>query len=56
MKWGVEQALRGTRDEVDAIYDEGGVGKEAMVRLLGRSVDEVVEKAIKIAEQLEKLF
>jgi len=56
LRWGVEQALKEVGESVDAIYDEGGVGKEAMVRLLGRSAEEVVEKAVRIAEQLGKLF
>lgn len=56
LKWGVDRALRDASKPVDAIYDEGGVGKEAMIRLLGKSVEEVVEKAVKIAEQLRKGF
>ncbi|MCX8205011.1 MAG: bifunctional hydroxymethylpyrimidine kinase/phosphomethylpyrimidine kinase [Candidatus Nezhaarchaeota archaeon] len=54
MRWAVEQVLRELREGVDAIYDDGGVGREAMVRLLGRSVDEVLGKAVKIASALSK--
>ena len=56
MEWGVERALRSVEGEVDAIYDEGAEGKEAMIRLLGRDVEEVVEKAVKVVEQLGKGF
>lgn len=52
MEWAARQVLKRLEEGVDAIYDEGGVGKEAMVRLLGRSVDEVLDKAVKIASRL----
>ncbi|MEM4700161.1 MAG: bifunctional hydroxymethylpyrimidine kinase/phosphomethylpyrimidine kinase [Candidatus Nezhaarchaeales archaeon] len=52
MEWVAKRALEGLEGGVDAIYDEGGVGKEAMVRLLGQSVDEVLEKAVRIASKL----
>jgi len=31
----------------DFIYDEGGVGKEPMIRVLGRNPVEVVQKVLK---------
>jgi predicted fused transcriptional regulator/phosphomethylpyrimidine kinase len=34
------------------IYDKGGKGKEAMIRLLGTSPLEVASLAVKIAENL----
>lgn len=56
MEWAVEQALKGVEGGwVDAIYDEGGLGKEAMVRLLGKCADEVVERAIEIANRLPRV-
>jgi hydroxymethylpyrimidine/phosphomethylpyrimidine kinase len=34
----------------DLIYDEGDVGKEPMIRVLGRNPMEVVDKVIRIAK------
>jgi hydroxymethylpyrimidine/phosphomethylpyrimidine kinase len=33
----------------DFIYDEGHVGKEPMIRVLGKDPNEVVQKILKIA-------
>ncbi|PCN50603.1 bifunctional hydroxymethylpyrimidine kinase/phosphomethylpyrimidine kinase [Candidatus Geothermarchaeota archaeon ex4572_27] len=54
MSWGVREALKGAIEPPDVIYDEGGWGKEAMVRVLGRSAREVVEKAKLIARELRR--
>jgi hydroxymethylpyrimidine kinase/phosphomethylpyrimidine kinase len=48
LAWGVEQVLAGAREVPDAIYDEGGWGKEPMIRILGRDPGEVIRKAIEI--------
>ena len=32
----------------DVIFDTGGVGKEAMIRLLGRDAVEVAKRAVEI--------
>jgi len=54
MEWGVADAiLRGGRTP-DVIYDKGDVGKEAMIRLLGREAMEVAGRAIKIAGVMTK--
>lgn len=45
--WGVEQVLRKLKRVPDFIYDQGGVGKEPMIRVLGRSPMEVVNKILK---------
>jgi hydroxymethylpyrimidine/phosphomethylpyrimidine kinase len=34
----------------DFIYDEGDVGKEPMIRVLGRDPGEVVQKILKISD------
>jgi len=48
LAWGVERVLA-TSDKVpDVIYDEGGWGKEPMVRVLGKNPEEVVRKVIAI--------
>ena len=48
LPWGVEEAIKACGGRVpDAIYDLGAVGKEPMIRLLGRSAREVVKKALR---------
>ncbi len=54
MEWGVSTVM-GREDRVPGIiYDEGDVGKEAMIRLLGKDAVEVAGRALKIAEAMEK--
>jgi hydroxymethylpyrimidine/phosphomethylpyrimidine kinase len=48
LAWGVEDVLKKVGKIPDAIYDEGGMGKEPMIRILGRDPDEVVRKVIEI--------
>ena len=43
MEWGTLRALESC-GEADVVYDMGGHGKEAMVRVLGRSPEEVLQK------------
>ncbi|CAD7771395.1 Bifunctional thiamine biosynthesis protein ThiDN [Candidatus Methanoperedenaceae archaeon GB50] len=50
MEWGTAHAFEKSREKPDVIYDRGGVGKEAMIRLLGRDAHDVVERAITIAK------
>ncbi len=53
LEWGTDQAIRGLKGRVpDAVYDEGGIGKEPMIRILGRSPEEVVEKVVAVKEAL----
>ena len=47
LEWGVSEVLRRVKRVPDFIFDEGGVGKEPMIRVLGRTPVEVVEKALK---------
>jgi len=49
LEWGVGEVLRKMRQVPDFIYDEGGIGKEPMIRVLGRDPNEVVQKILKIA-------
>jgi hydroxymethylpyrimidine/phosphomethylpyrimidine kinase len=49
LSWGMERVLKGKREIPDIIYDEGDVGKEAMIRVIGRTPYEVAEKIIRIA-------
>jgi hydroxymethylpyrimidine kinase/phosphomethylpyrimidine kinase len=48
LAWGVRKVLARTGEVPDVIYDEGGWGKEAMVRILGKDPGEVVHKVIEI--------
>lgn len=52
MKWGTEKAIEKIGEVPDVIYDRGSVGKEPMIRLLGRSATEVSELALKVARTL----
>ncbi len=54
MEWGVSDAINRVGKVPDVIYDKGGVGKEAMIRLLGRDAMEVAGKATKIAGAMKK--
>jgi hydroxymethylpyrimidine kinase/phosphomethylpyrimidine kinase len=48
LAWGVHKALADAREVPDVIYDEGGWGKEPMVRILGKDPGEIVQKVIEI--------
>lgn len=52
MDWGVEEAIQKSGRVPDVIYDVGAIGKEPMVRLLGKSAMEVAEKAVMICKCL----
>jgi hydroxymethylpyrimidine/phosphomethylpyrimidine kinase len=47
LEWGVGEVLRKMKRVPDFIYDEGDVGKEPMIRVLGRNPMEVVDKILK---------
>jgi hydroxymethylpyrimidine kinase/phosphomethylpyrimidine kinase len=51
MEWGMSEAIERAGGRVpDVIFDTGGVGKEAMIRLLGRDAVEVAGRAVEIAK------
>lgn len=52
LEWGTDKAISSWGRVPDAVYDQGDVGKEPMVRLLGRSPMEVVEKLLRVAALL----
>jgi hydroxymethylpyrimidine/phosphomethylpyrimidine kinase len=54
LEWGTHLALEGLEDMPDLVYDEGDVGKEPMIRVLGRNPMEVVEKVKRIKEVSER--
>jgi len=47
LEWGVGEVLRKMKRVPDFIYDEGDVGKEPMIRVLGRTPMEVIQKILK---------
>lgn len=49
LEWGTGRAISARGEIPDAIYDEGDLGKEPMIRLLGRDPSEVVEKLLRIS-------
>lgn len=53
LPWGARNALAAFGGLADLIYDRGGMGKEPMIRVLGRSAAEVVDKVLGILENLE---
>jgi hydroxymethylpyrimidine kinase/phosphomethylpyrimidine kinase len=48
LEWGVGEVLRKWKRVPDFIYDQGDVGKEPMIRVLGRDPQEVVNKILKL--------
>jgi hydroxymethylpyrimidine/phosphomethylpyrimidine kinase len=50
MEWGVKAAIKKTGGVPDIIYDKGGMGKEPMIRILGRDPLDVLNKLILITE------
>ena len=51
LRWGVGEVLRKWKRVPDFIYDQGDVGKEPMIRVLGRNPQEVVHKILKVASR-----
>jgi hydroxymethylpyrimidine kinase/phosphomethylpyrimidine kinase len=49
LEWGVKEVLKKMKRVPDFIYDEGDVGKEPMIRVLGRNPLEVIQKILKVA-------
>jgi hydroxymethylpyrimidine kinase/phosphomethylpyrimidine kinase len=46
LEWGVGEVLRKMKQVPDFIYDEGDMGKEPMIRVLGKNPEEVVKKIL----------
>ncbi len=54
LEWGVKECIEKLGGNVpDIIYDKGGWGKEAMIRVLGRNPKEVIKKIEKIIIHLK---
>jgi len=48
LKWVVREVLKEAQEVPDIIYDEGDVGKEPMIRVLGKNPQEVVDKVLEL--------
>ena len=55
LEWGTGTVLMKSTQVPDIIYDEGDLGKEAMIRVIGRHPREVIEKVVRIHELLTNL-
>ena len=44
LEWGTLQAISEATDMPDLIYDTGDMGKEPMIRILGRNPDDILDK------------
>ncbi len=53
MRWGVERAIEKTGKVPQVIFDKGGFGKEAMIRLLGETPSDVAELALRVAKKMD---
>ncbi|KAA0002414.1 MAG: bifunctional hydroxymethylpyrimidine kinase/phosphomethylpyrimidine kinase [Thermoplasmata archaeon] len=49
MEWGTDHAIAELGHVPDVVWDKGGIGKEAMIRIIGRNPDEVLSKVKAIA-------
>lgn len=54
MSWGVHRAIESHGKVPDVIFDDGGKGKEPMIRLLGRDPQDVLSKLRRIASHIPK--
>ncbi len=50
MEWGTEKAINDNGFVPDIIFDQGGIGKEPITRVLGTDPTDVAGKIIKISE------
>lgn len=54
LEWGTNEALSRAPAMPDIIFDRGDAGKEPMIRILGQTPAEVVEKAVRISQKLRE--
>ncbi|AAM06568.1 TPA: bifunctional hydroxymethylpyrimidine kinase/phosphomethylpyrimidine kinase [Methanosarcina acetivorans] len=53
MDWGSSETIKEYGGVPGVIYDEGGVGKEPMVRLLGTGASELAKLAVELSRKIE---
>ena len=54
LEWGVDSVLKREGGIPDIIFDRGGIGKEAMVRVTGKDPADVANKVIRINRGIQK--
>jgi len=54
LEWGTTDALSRHKGIPDAVFDRGDVGKEPIIRILGRNPAEVADKVLKVSKALRK--
>ncbi len=54
LEWGTVHALKRFNGVPDAVFDRGDIGKEPMIRVLGRNPAEVAEKVLRVSKALRK--
>lgn len=54
LDWGVSVACEKLKVTPDAIFDRGDTGKEPVIRIFGKSPEEVAKKVVKICKELKK--
>lgn len=52
MEWGTTAAFKAAGGRLDVVADEGGLGKEAMLRLVASDLDELVETVERLVAEL----
>lgn len=53
LEWGTDSILSSRNTIPDIIFDRGDVGKEPMIRILGKDPDDVAEKVLTISKKLK---
>ncbi|MDD3247103.1 MAG: bifunctional hydroxymethylpyrimidine kinase/phosphomethylpyrimidine kinase [Methanosarcina sp.] len=53
LDWGTSEAIKEYGGVPEVIYDEGGVGKEPVVRLLGPDASELAKLAVELARRIK---
>ena len=53
MEWGTKHAITLLGRLPDVIYDTGSIGKEPMIRILGKNPEEVLLKIRKLVEHID---
>ncbi|MGQ9721384.1 MAG: bifunctional hydroxymethylpyrimidine kinase/phosphomethylpyrimidine kinase [Candidatus Jordarchaeum sp.] len=54
LPWGINRAITSIGKVPDIIFDRGGIGKEAMIRIFAHTAKEAVEKTIRIIQKTKK--
>jgi len=55
LDWGVSNACENLKTPPDAIFDRGDVGKEAVIRIFGKTPSDVAKKVLKLGKELKNV-